>query len=128
MFPSPSSRAARLKRAPHRHAFRKNKIGMVLFAMGESGWKGALLARMIPFPYGLANAILSVRRLLSLCHTFVCPLNLTRVPLLQMTSISFYRYMVSTVVGLLPFQIMLVYFGTTIRCVQSLYARSIAER
>lgn len=42
------------------HAFRKNKIGMVLFAMGESGWKGALLARMIPFPYGLANAILSV--------------------------------------------------------------------
>lgn len=34
-----------------------------------------------------------------------------------MTSISFYRYMVSTVVGLLPFQIMLVYFGTTIRCV-----------
>lgn len=59
---------------------------------------------------------------------FVLRLNLTRVPLLQMTSISFYRYMVSTVVGLLPFQIMLVYFGTTIRCVQSLYARSIAER
>lgn len=38
---------------------------MVLFAMGESGWKGALLARMIPFPYGLANAILSVRRRLT---------------------------------------------------------------
>jgi hypothetical protein len=34
---------------------------MVLFVMGESGWKGAIISRFIPFPFGLANAILAVR-------------------------------------------------------------------
>jgi len=85
-----------LKKESLSDTIRSSRIGMVLFAMGESGWRGALLARMIPFPIGLANAILAI------------------------TSITFRRFLISTVVGLFPFQLLLVYFGTTLRSISDL--------
>jgi uncharacterized membrane protein YdjX (TVP38/TMEM64 family) len=75
------------------NGIKSNKIGMVLFVMGESGWKGAIISRFIPFPYGLSNAILA------------------------MTSITFRSYIITTFLGLLPFQVMLTYFGTTLRSI-----------
>ena len=58
---------------------------------GKDGLKIIALSRLTPVPYGLQNGMFAL------------------------TNISIFKYMLGTVVGLLPTQILNTYFGTTLR-------------
>lgn len=60
----------------------------------KNAWKITLLTRLLPFPFGLVNGLFAL------------------------SSISFPVFLVGSFVGLLPFQLMWTYFGTTLRSIK----------
>jgi len=67
------------------------KFNFFMNGVESNAWKISLLSRLLPFPFGLVNALFAL------------------------SSIRFSIYFGSSVIGLLPFQIMWTYFGTTLR-------------
>jgi len=59
----------------------------------SNAWKLTLLIRLLPFPFGLVNGLFAL------------------------STISFHIYLVGSFLGLLPFQVMWTYFGTTLRSI-----------
>jgi len=59
----------------------------------NNAWKITLITRLLPFPFGLVNGLFAL------------------------SSISFPVFLVGSFIGLLPFQLMWTYFGTTLRSI-----------
>jgi len=59
----------------------------------RNAWQITLLSRLLPFPFGLVNGFFAF------------------------SSISYHVYLIGSFIGLLPFQLMWTYFGTTLRSI-----------
>jgi len=66
------------------------KLSAIFHSIGDHGFKIALLLRFIPIPFGIQNAIMGI------------------------SSVTFIRYAIGTFIGLLPEQIVITYFGSTL--------------
>jgi uncharacterized membrane protein YdjX (TVP38/TMEM64 family) len=95
----------------------------------KNAWKITLLTRLLPFPFGLVNGLFAVRPIRSLWHwserawSAWALLHAMRaratdwhapIACAQLSSISFPVFLMGSFVGLLPFQLMWTYFGTTL--------------
>jgi uncharacterized membrane protein YdjX (TVP38/TMEM64 family) len=88
----------------------------------KNAWKITLLTRLLPFPFGLVNGLFAVRSICSLCGIGVSERGARAratdwhapIACAQLSSISFPVFLMGSFVGLLPFQLMWTYFGTTL--------------
>lgn len=78
-------------------SLRSGRVGVLLLALVDSGLRGALLARLIPVPIGICNAVLSL------------------------TALPFSVFFLSTLFGLMPFQLTFVYFGSALHSLEDMF-------
>eukprot|EP01087_Luapelamoeba_hula_P000712 TRINITY_DN1052_c0_g1_i1.p1 TRINITY_DN1052_c0_g1~~TRINITY_DN1052_c0_g1_i1.p1 ORF type:complete len:807 (-),score=191.88 TRINITY_DN1052_c0_g1_i1:93-2513(-) len=76
-----------------RHLASSSKFNLFMTEVENNAWKITLLTRLLPFPFGLVNGLFAL------------------------SSISFPVFIIGTAIGLLPFQLMWTYFGTTLRSI-----------
>jgi uncharacterized membrane protein YdjX (TVP38/TMEM64 family) len=69
------------------------KWHVFMLEVERNAWKITLLSRLLPFPFGLVNGLFAL------------------------SSISFHVFLIGSFLGLLPFQLMWTYFGTTLRSI-----------
>lgn len=90
-----------------------------LFFMTEvekNAWKITFLSRLLPFPFGFINGLFAVHPpappvpIHALAGLLMALLRLC----VQLSSVSYPVFLVGSFLGLLPFQLMWTYFGTTL--------------
>jgi protein maelstrom len=69
-----------------------------LIQSNESGYKIVFLSRLMPLPFGLANALFAV------------------------TDVDFFIYILASVIGLVPSQLILCYMGSTLKSMSDVLA------
>jgi len=66
------------------------KLYAIFLSIGDHGFKISLLLRFVPIPFGIQNAIMAI------------------------STVDFYKYVIGTFIGLLPEQVVITYFGSTL--------------